>query len=117
MNSVRTTYPASGSKSLSVIPEAYEPEAEVCFQDQFHDSLRNSPTDGRHFPGAQDADLPHHVRDGLGDRVGDHAGGAGPRIRVDQKKHMETLGKDLVIVWGGRTSSQVGGWRRDARIT
>ena len=28
---------------------------------------------------------------------------------VDQKKHMETLGKDLVIVWGGRTSAQAGG--------
>jgi len=28
---------------------------------------------------------------------------------VDQKTHMETLGKDLVIVWGGRTSQQVGG--------
>ena len=45
----------------------------------------------------------------VGDRVGDPAGGAGTRLRVDQKKHMETLGKDLVIVWGGRTSSQVGG--------
>ena len=35
--------------------------------------------------------------------------GLGRGFTVDQKKHMETLGKDLVIVWGGRTSSQVGG--------
>jgi putative ABC transport system permease protein len=35
--------------------------------------------------------------------------GLGLGFGVDQKKHMETLGKDLVIVWGGRTSSQVGG--------
>jgi len=35
--------------------------------------------------------------------------GLGLGFSVDQKKHMETLGKDLVIVWGGRTSSQVGG--------
>src|SRR5207253_5732676 len=35
--------------------------------------------------------------------------GLGRGFTVDQKKHMETLGKDLVILWGGRTSSQVGG--------
>src|SRR5258708_5477790 len=35
--------------------------------------------------------------------------GLGLGFSVDQKKHMETLGKDLVIVWRGRTSSQVGG--------
>ena len=35
--------------------------------------------------------------------------GLGRGFIVDQKKHLETLGKDLVIVWGGRTSSQVGG--------
>src|SRR5580658_3023717 len=35
--------------------------------------------------------------------------GLGRGFSVDQKKHMETLGKDLVIVWGGRTSTQVGG--------
>jgi len=35
--------------------------------------------------------------------------GLGRGFVVDQKKHMETLGKDLVIVWGGRTSSQAGG--------
>ena len=34
--------------------------------------------------------------------------GLGRGFSVDQKKHMQTLGKDLVIVWGGRTSSQVG---------
>jgi len=35
--------------------------------------------------------------------------GLGRGFSVDQKKRMETLGKDLVIVWGGRTSSQIGG--------
>ncbi len=35
--------------------------------------------------------------------------GLGRGFVVDQKKHMETLGKDLVIMWGGRTSLQVGG--------
>ncbi len=35
--------------------------------------------------------------------------GLGRGFVVDQKKHMETLGKDLVITWGGRTSSQIGG--------
>ncbi|HTW58498.1 MAG TPA: ABC transporter permease [Terriglobales bacterium] len=35
--------------------------------------------------------------------------GLGRGFVADQKKHMETLGKDLVIVWGGRTSAQVGG--------
>src|SRR6185437_11933454 len=31
--------------------------------------------------------------------------------------HMKTLGKDLVIVWGGRTSSQVGGLAAGREIT
>src|SRR3981081_3624734 len=35
--------------------------------------------------------------------------GLGRGFSVDQTKHMKTLGKDLVIMWGGRTSSQVGG--------
>lgn len=35
--------------------------------------------------------------------------GLGRGFSKDQKKRMETLGKDLVIIWGGRTSSQVGG--------
>src|SRR5258708_38108003 len=35
--------------------------------------------------------------------------GLGRGFTVDQKKRMETLGKDLVIVWGGRTSAQTGG--------
>jgi len=35
--------------------------------------------------------------------------GLGRGFSVDSKKRMQTLGKDLVIVWGGRTSSQVGG--------
>jgi putative ABC transport system permease protein len=35
--------------------------------------------------------------------------GLGRGFSSDQKRRMQTLGKDLVIVWGGRTSSQVGG--------
>src|SRR5215813_4484530 len=35
--------------------------------------------------------------------------GLGRGFSADQKKRMATLGKDLVIVWGGRTSAQVGG--------
>ncbi len=35
--------------------------------------------------------------------------GLGLGFKQDQKKRMETLGKDLVIIWAGRTSSQVGG--------
>jgi len=43
--------------------------------------------------------------------------GLGRGFTVDQKKHMETLGKDLVIVWGGRTSSQIGGLAAGREIT
>ncbi len=35
--------------------------------------------------------------------------GLGRGFSVDNKQRMKSLGKDLVIVWGGRTSSQVGG--------
>ena len=35
--------------------------------------------------------------------------GLGRGFSVDEKQRMETLGKDLVILWAGRTSSQVGG--------
>jgi putative ABC transport system permease protein len=35
--------------------------------------------------------------------------GLGRGFSVDQKKRLQTLGKDLVIMWGGRTSAQVGG--------
>src|SRR5271169_5837557 len=43
--------------------------------------------------------------------------GLGRGFSVDQKKRMETLGKDLVIIWGGRTSSQVGGLAAGRQIT
>jgi len=43
--------------------------------------------------------------------------GLGLGFSKDQKKRMETLGKDLVIVWGGRTSSQVGGLAAGRVIT
>src|SRR5437016_8670511 len=35
--------------------------------------------------------------------------GLGRGFSVDTKKRMQTLGKDLESVWGGRTSSQVDG--------
>src|SRR5215831_1638967 len=43
--------------------------------------------------------------------------GLGRGFSVDQKRRMRTLGKDLVIVWGGRTSSQVGGRAAGREIT
>jgi len=43
--------------------------------------------------------------------------GLGRGFSADQKRHMETLGKDLVIVWGGRTSSQIGGLAAGREIT
>jgi putative ABC transport system permease protein len=43
--------------------------------------------------------------------------GLGLGFQKDQKKRMETLGKDLVILWGGRTSSQVGGLAAGRPVT
>ncbi|HUK47284.1 MAG TPA: ABC transporter permease [Terriglobales bacterium] len=43
--------------------------------------------------------------------------GLGLGFSKDQKKHMETLGKDLVIIWGGRTSAQAGGLAAGRKIT
>jgi len=43
--------------------------------------------------------------------------GLGLGFSKDQKKRMETLGKDLVIIWGGRTSLQVGGLAAGRPIT
>ena len=43
--------------------------------------------------------------------------GLGLGFSKDQKKRMETLGKDLVIMWGGRTSSQIGGLAAGRKIT
>jgi len=43
--------------------------------------------------------------------------GLGMGFSKDQKKRMETLGKDLVIIWGGRTSSQIGGLAAGRPIT
>ena len=43
--------------------------------------------------------------------------GLGLGFSKDQKKRMETLGKDLVIIWGGRTSSQIGGLAAGRKIT
>jgi putative ABC transport system permease protein len=43
--------------------------------------------------------------------------GLGLGFSKDQKKRMETLGKDLVIMWGGRTSTQIGGLAAGRKIT
>ena len=43
--------------------------------------------------------------------------GLGLGFQQDQHKRMETLGKDLVIIWGGRTSSQVGGLAAGRPVT
>jgi putative ABC transport system permease protein len=43
--------------------------------------------------------------------------GLGLGFQKDQHKRMETLGKDLVIIWGGRTSSQVGGLAAGRPVT
>ena len=42
--------------------------------------------------------------------------GLGRGFSADQKKHMQSLGKDLVIVWGGRTSAQAAGARREEKF-
>ncbi|MGH8458885.1 MAG: ABC transporter permease, partial [Nevskiales bacterium] len=51
--------------------------------------------------------------------------GLGKGFSRDQKERMKSLGTDLVIVWGGRTSAQAGGYAagreielqvRDARL-
>jgi putative ABC transport system permease protein len=41
---------------------------------------------------------------------------AGEGLRVGQKKQMENLGKDIIIVFAGRTSMQAGGMRAGRRI-
>jgi len=43
--------------------------------------------------------------------------GLGLGFQQDQHRRMETLGKDLVIIWGGRTSSQVGGLAAGRPVT
>jgi len=45
--------------------------------------------------------------------------GFGRGFNADQKKHMKTLGTDLAIIWGGRTSAQAGGYAagRDIQLT
>lgn len=43
--------------------------------------------------------------------------GLGRGFSADQKRRMQTLGKDLVIVWAGRTSSQIGGLAAGREIT
>jgi putative ABC transport system permease protein len=43
--------------------------------------------------------------------------GLGLGFSKDQKKRMEMLGKDLVIMWGGRTSAQAGGLAAGRKIT
>lgn len=42
--------------------------------------------------------------------------GLGKGFSADQQKRMESLGKALVIVWGGRTSAQAGGYAAGREI-
>jgi putative ABC transport system permease protein len=35
--------------------------------------------------------------------------GLGKGFSRDQKEHLKTIGVDLAIIWGGRTSEQAGG--------
>lgn len=42
--------------------------------------------------------------------------GAGEGLRVGQQQQARNLGKDLIIVWGGRTSLQAGGTQAGRRI-
>ncbi len=45
--------------------------------------------------------------------------GLGKGFNRDQQEHMKTIGVDLAIIWGGRTSSQAGGFAagREIRLT
>ena len=45
--------------------------------------------------------------------------GLGIGFNLDQKKRMKTIGVDLAIIWGGRTSTQAGGYAagRDVRLS
>src|SRR5690348_6040618 len=36
--------------------------------------------------------------------------GLGKGFSKDQKEHLKTIGVDLAIIWGGRTSAQAGGY-------
>src|SRR5579884_3343797 len=44
--------------------------------------------------------------------------GLGIGFNLDQQKRMRTIGVDIAIVWGGRTSTQAGGYAagRDVRL-
>src|SRR5438270_11193008 len=42
--------------------------------------------------------------------------GLGKGFSIDQRARMKTLGTDLVIVWGGRTSDQAGGYAAGREI-
>jgi putative ABC transport system permease protein len=42
--------------------------------------------------------------------------GLGRGFNTDQKKRMHTIGVDLMVVWGGRTSSQAGGYAAGREI-
>ena len=41
--------------------------------------------------------------------------GLGIGFNLDQQKRTRTIGVDIAIIWGGRTSSQAGGYRCRAR--
>src|SRR5215472_13752625 len=42
--------------------------------------------------------------------------GLGRGFSKDQRDHMRTLGTDLMIIWGGRTSEQAGGYAAGREI-
>jgi putative ABC transport system permease protein len=42
--------------------------------------------------------------------------GLGKGFSVDQRKHLQTLGVDLAIIWGGRTSEQAGGYAAGRQV-
>src|SRR3954466_16380675 len=42
--------------------------------------------------------------------------GLGRGFNTDPKKRMKTIGVDLMIVWGGRTSAQAGGYAAGPEI-
>lgn len=60
--------------------------------------------------GAQTAELSDDVRDHLGITSVILLVGLGKGFSRDQKERLKTIGVDLAIVWGGRSSEQAGGY-------
>ena len=60
--------------------------------------------------------VPDHVRNRLGDCLDRSDGGGGRRPRKGQEDQARNLGKDILIVFHGRTSLQVGGARAGREV-